>query len=181
MSELWQLEFRPLTAEDVQEILNWRYEPPYDLYDMSIGSPDAIDLAEALDYFLQPQYHFQAMLRQPMAELAAFCSFGKDGQVQGGDYRAEAVDIGMGVHPHYTGHGLGAMFAGVAIEYAQKTFAPPRLRVTIAEFNQRAQKVWERHGFVPVHRFLSNYGKRPFIIYVKECRVVAGESRNQQP
>lgn len=168
MSEAWQLLLQPLTAEHVAEILTWHYEPPYDLYDMSIGPADAIVLSEAMDYFLQPEYHFQAMIRQPVGELAAFCSFGEDGQVSGGDYSAEAVDIGMGVHPQYTGRGLGVMFAGAAIGYALRTFKPPRLRVTIAEFNRRAQKVWQRHGFVPVQRFEARYGKRPFLIFMKK-------------
>ena len=168
MSERWRLELRPITADDVRHILTWRYEPPYHIYDMGRDPADPVQLAEAVDYFLQPQYHFQAVLRLPTAELAAFCSFGPDGQVAGGDYSATAVDIGLGVHPQNTGRGLGRMFAGAAIDFAQKTFTPPRLRVTIAEFNRRAQRVWERHNFVPVQRFRSNYGQRPFIIYVRD-------------
>ena len=166
--ETWQLKFQPLTAEHVAEILKWRYEPPYDLYNMGEGTEDPVTLIEAIDYFTQPEYHFQAMLRQPGGELAAFCSFGLDGRVSGGDYSLPAVDIGMGVHPANTGRGLGVIFAGAAIDFARQNFPEPRLRVTIAEFNRRAQKVWERHGFVPVQRFVANFGKRPFIIYVKE-------------
>ncbi len=60
------------------------------------------------------------------------------------------------------------MFAGAAIGYALQAFKPPRLRVTIAEFNRRAQKVWQRHGFVPVQRFEARYGKRPFLIFMKK-------------
>lgn len=169
MSEqVWQLEMWPITAENVEEILTWRYEPPYNIYNMGKDPANPLELKETVTYFLQPEYHFQAILLKSQNELAAFCSFGADGQVAGGDYRAEAIDIGMGVRPNLTGRGLGAMFAGVAIDFAQKTFAPPRLRVTIAEFNRRAQKVWERHNFVPVHRFRANYGGRPFIIYVRE-------------
>ncbi len=168
LSETWQLLLRPITADDVRQIITWRYEPPYDIYNMGSGMGDAIELAEAIDYFLRPQYHFQAMLHQPTGELAAFCSFGQDGQVAGGDYHAPAIDIGMGVHPQNTGRGLGSMFAGAAITFAQQNFNSPRLRVTIAAFNRRAQKVWERHDFVPVLRFHSLYGKRPFIIYVRE-------------
>ncbi len=168
LSQTWQLLLRPITADDVSQILTWRYEPPYDLYNMGQGTADPIELIEAIDYFTQPEYHFRAVLRQPAAELAAFCSFGLDGQVAGGDYSAPGTDIGMGVHPQYTGRGLGGMFAALAIDYAVKTFAPPRLRVTIAEFNRRAQKVWEQHGFVPVQRFRANIGKRPFIVYVKD-------------
>ncbi len=167
-SPKWQLLLRPITADDVRQILTWRYEPPYDIYNMGSDMPDPIELAEAIDYFLRPQYHFQTMLRQPVGELVAFCSFGQDGQVAGGDYNAPAVDIGMGVHPQYTGRGLGGMFAGAAIDFALQNFEPPRLRVTIAEFNRRAQKVWERHNFVAVQQFNSLYNKRPFIIYVRE-------------
>jgi RimJ/RimL family protein N-acetyltransferase len=167
-SQTWRLLLRPITADDVRHILTWRYEPPYDIYNMGSAVPDAIELAEALDYFLRPPYYFQAMLRQPAGELAAFCSFGQDGQVAGGDYRNPAIDIGMGVHPQYTGQGLGHIFAGAAIDFARQNFNPPRLRVTIAKFNRRAQKVWERHDFLQVEHFLSLYSKRPFIIYVRE-------------
>lgn len=166
--DFWQLAFAPLTPEHVAEILTWRYEPPYDLYNMGTGTADPIALAEAIDYFSQPEHHFQAMLRQPNDELAAFCSFGPDGRVGGGDYSQPAVDIGLGLHPANTGRGLGGLFVGAVIEYARRNFDENRLRVTIAEFNRRAQKVWQRHGFVPVQRFLANYGKRPFIIYVRE-------------
>ena len=168
LSQTWLLLLRPITADDVEEILTWRYEPPYDIYNMGQGTTDPIELTEAIDYFLRPAYHFQAMLHQPGGELAGFCSFGEDGQVAGGDYRQPAVDIGMGVHPQNTGHGLGRFFAGAAIQFAQQHFPPPRLRVTIASFNRRAQKVWEHHNFVPVCEFVSLYGKRPFIIYVRD-------------
>ncbi|MEZ4590795.1 MAG: GNAT family N-acetyltransferase [Chloroflexota bacterium] len=164
----WQLKFQPLTAEHIAEILTWRYEPPYDIYNMGDGTDDPISLVEAIDYFTQPEYHFRAMLRQPRGELAAFCSFGLDGQVSGGDYSLPALDIGMGVDPANTGRGLGHIFAGAAIDFARRNFDQPHLRVTIAEFNVRAQKVWLRHGFVPGQRFVSTIGKRPFIIYVRE-------------
>jgi [ribosomal protein S18]-alanine N-acetyltransferase len=167
LDDVWQLTFVPLTAQQVSQILTWRYPPPYDLYNMGKGTGDPLELIEAIDYFSQAHYHFQAVLRQPAAELAAFCSFGLDGQVAGGDYSEAAVDIGMGVRPGLTGRGLGGMFAGVAIDFAQKTFAPPQLRVTIAEFNRRAQKVWQRHGFVQTQRFYANFGERPFIIFTK--------------
>lgn len=162
------LKFTPLAAAHIPEILTWRYEPPYDIYNMGDGTADPVSLAEALEYFSEPKYHFRAMLRQPEGRLAAFCSFGPDGQVGGGDYSQPAIDIGLGVHPASTGRGLGGMFVGETIAYAEQNFDASRLRVTIAEFNRRAQIVWERHGFIRVDRFVSNYGKRPFLIYVRE-------------
>ncbi|VAW31093.1 hypothetical protein MNBD_CHLOROFLEXI01-4774 [hydrothermal vent metagenome] len=166
--DLWQLHFSPLTAEHVAQILAWRYPPPYDIYNMGKETADPIELIEAIDYFLQPRFHFQAVLGQPADELVAFCSFGLDGQVGGGDYSSEAIDIGMGVRPDLTGCGLGGMFVGAVIDFACKTFASPRLRVTIAAFNHRAQKVWRRHGFEQVQQFHSHDGKRPFIMFVRD-------------
>lgn len=163
-----QLTFAPLGAEHVPEILTWRYEPPYDIYNMGDGTEDPIGLAEAIEYFSQPKYHFKAILKQSTGELAAFCSFGPDGQVGGGDYGQPAIDIGLGVHPANTGRGLGRTFVAATIAFAEQNFDQPRLRVTIAEFNRRAQKVWTHHRFVPVRKFESNFGKRPFIIYVRE-------------
>ena len=178
-AKLWQtdalmdeirLYFSPLTAEQVSQILAWCYPPPYDIYNMGKETADPLALIEAIDYFLQPQFHFYAMLRQPAGELVAFCSFGSDGQVGGGDYSVEAIDIGMGVRPDLTGHGLGSLFVGEAIDFACQTFAPPRLRVTIASFNHRAQKVWQRHGFKQVQQFYSQFGERPFTVYVRDVQ-----------
>ncbi|WP_420630450.1 hypothetical protein [Candidatus Leptofilum sp.] len=47
----WQLNFQPLMASHVAEILTWRYEPPYDIYNMGADTDDPVGLAEAIDYF----------------------------------------------------------------------------------------------------------------------------------
>lgn len=139
--------FRPLTAVHVHAILNWEYEPPYHIYNMGTGIETEVEREEAVAYFLNPAYAFQAVLVAETRELVAFCSFGLDGQVPGGDYRQPALDIGLGVRPDLTGRGLGTAFVGAVIDFARRTFQPPRLRVTIAEFNERAWRVWRKHGF----------------------------------
>ena len=79
--------------------------------------------------------------------LVGFCSFGEDGQVPGGDYSTDALDIGMGIHPDFTGQGLGSSFVLAVLDYAQRKFQPTTFRVTIAAFNQRARHVWGKNGF----------------------------------
>lgn len=139
--------FQPVNRDHVDAILRWEYEPPYRIYNMGAGIETQAELDEAVAYFLNPEYAFQAILAAESMELVAFCSFGLDGQVPGGDYRQTALDIGLGVRPDLTGRGLGTEFVGAVIDFALDTYHPPQLRVTIAEFNGRARRVWQKHGF----------------------------------
>lgn len=81
------------------------------------------------------------------SELVAYCSFGQDGQVTGADYRDQALDIGMGIRPDLTGRGKGAEYAKAVLEFADSFFKPKAFRVTIAAFNKRAIRVWQKLGF----------------------------------
>jgi ribosomal-protein-alanine N-acetyltransferase len=102
--------------------------------------------------------------------LIGFCTFGQDARVPGGDYAASALDIGLGVRPDLTGKGHGTEIVTAVVDFAMRTFEPQRLRVTIAEWNTRAQRVWERNGFVPQSRFVAiTWTQKPFIIYGREA------------
>lgn len=163
-----KLILRPTTEADVREVYPWEYEPPYHIYNMfsDFSSEDEVD--EAVAYFLNREYAFHTIFVQESGELVGICSFGLDGQVPGGDYSEDALDIGMGVKPEFTGRGLGIAFVRTVTAFAEETFQPPMLRVTIAEFNVRAQKVWQKAGFVEAGRFEAKNGKRPFIIYTRQ-------------
>ncbi|MEZ4659641.1 MAG: GNAT family N-acetyltransferase [Caldilineaceae bacterium] len=150
-----QLSIQPINRNFAIQICNWRYEPPYDIYNW--GSPPD---EETLRYILDPAFAFHAIV-DAEGELAGFCSFGKDGQVPGGDYGLDALDIGMGVRPDLTGRRLGAIFATAVTDFAIGQYAPARLRVTIARFNKRAMRVWEKIGFKKVAEFQSTK-QRPF-------------------
>jgi RimJ/RimL family protein N-acetyltransferase len=141
-------------------MLEWHYEPPYDVYDLGGGNVD--DVVKDL---LDPAYAYHAIL-SPEGELVAFCCFGADAQVPGGDYAGEALDIGLGVRPDLTGQGRGSAFVQAVLDFAQRTWPSPAYRVTIAEFNARAQRVWQKAGFVRVQRFESTHSSRPFWVYL---------------
>jgi RimJ/RimL family protein N-acetyltransferase len=159
------LTFRPLTTTDLPHLLTWQYEPPYEIYNLGNGRVDAAALAEATDYFLDPVYRFYSVVDADTEELTAVVSYGLDGQVSGGDYSNEALDIGMAVRPNLTGQGMGGDFVRAAIAFAVQTFHPQTLRVTIADFNERARRVWQKQGFQPIHSFTSDANNLPFIIY----------------
>lgn len=159
------LRVKPITETAVRQFLTWKYEPPYHVYDMS--RTDEPDVPRALNYFLNPAYEFY-LLYSDADELVGFFSLGSDAQVPGGDYSGEAVDIGLAVRPDYTGRGLGVYFAKTAVSHATAKYHPPQLRVTIAQFNERAQKVWRRLGFAKRDKFRARGSEQPFIIMVKE-------------
>jgi [ribosomal protein S18]-alanine N-acetyltransferase len=158
------LRFTPMDEANARRFVRWQYQPPYDLYNMA-ETPEAVEAA--VSYFLDPAIHCTAITDEA-GDLLAFCTFGRDGQVAGGDYSAEALDIGMGIRPDLTGQGLGGRFAQAVLDFARYTFHPPAFRVTIAGFNRRAQRVWQKAGFRPVETFEALHNGRSFTIFVRE-------------
>jgi len=153
-----KLTFARMDRAAALEIAAWCYPPPYDLYNLSEDE-------ETIAYALDPGNNLVAM-RDGSAQLVGFCSFGQDGQVTGGDYSQPALDVGMGLHPDLTGRGHGVAYARQVLAYARQVYAPVRFRVTIAAFNQRAQRVWMHCGFHPVQRFRNPDNNREFVVMV---------------
>jgi GNAT superfamily N-acetyltransferase len=154
-----ELVVQPLEETHAREILAWRYEPPYDIYDLHGDDGD-----EIVKSLLIPDYAYHAILG-PDKELVAFCCFGEDARVPGGNYSEEALDLGLGVRPDLTGQGQGQIYIQTILDYARRYYAPRIYRVTIAEFNTRAQRAWTKAGFQPVQRFEATHRHQPFVIY----------------
>jgi [ribosomal protein S18]-alanine N-acetyltransferase len=150
--------FRKFEKEHALAILDWRYTSPYDYYNF-----DAHTIQENLRYLLDLKNAFCAILNL-QGELEGYCSFGSDGQVPGGDYSAEALDIGMGIRPDLVGQGCGKQYAQAVARYGINQYGAQQLRVTIAEFNNRAQRVWEQLGFQQVERFVKFGSGEEFVI-----------------
>jgi ribosomal-protein-alanine N-acetyltransferase len=148
----------------VQAIARWRYEPLYNIYSL-----DGENEHELVQTFLNPAYHYY-QVRDETGDLVAYCCFGPDARVPGGDYAAGALDVGLGVRPDLTGQGQGSAFVAAVLDFARRTFAPPVLRVTVAEFNRRAQRVWQKAGFRPVQTFERPPDSLTFVLLVRECR-----------
>ena len=156
---------QPITKEQINEMVYWHYEPPYDVYNLD-NPPE--NVPEAIAYFLDPNLPCYAVMDDDDT-LLAFFTFGKDAQVPGGDYSAEALDIGLGVRPDLTGKGMGEQFVTAVIDFAITTHHPTTLRVTIAEFNGRARRVWEKQGFTTQQHFVATtWTKKPFFILIKQ-------------
>lgn len=153
---------QPLTDAQIREFSGWQYGGPYALYNMS-----AENEAEQLAFFRDPANGYYAIVDEASI-LLGFCNFGADAQVPGGVYSDDAIDVGIGMHPDLTGQGRGAAYTQAVLAFAQAHYPGQALRVTIAEFNRRAQRVCEKHGFEVVDKFERAVDKRPFLIMMKQ-------------
>jgi ribosomal-protein-alanine N-acetyltransferase len=160
--EEMNFETQPLNEGAVNEILHWRYDPPYDIYNITGGNIE--DLKEAL---LNPRFAYYQITNEE-GELVAFCNFGLDARVPGGDYSQHALDIGLGVRPDLTGRGMGQVFIRAVLHFAQQNFKEKVYRVTIAKFNLRAQRAWERAGFTSQDTFTRENSDMQFVILTAE-------------
>jgi ribosomal-protein-alanine N-acetyltransferase len=153
--------FDPMDEASARAIFQWRYGPPYEVYNL-----DSADLEDELQLFLDPAHAYHRITDEG-GNLVAYCCFGAEAQVPGGDYGQEALDVGMGVRPDLTGQGRGLGFVGAVLDFAAGMFAPAMYRVTVAQFNQRALRVWEKAGFRPVQTFARSGDGMSFVILAR--------------
>ncbi|WP_214437566.1 GNAT family N-acetyltransferase [Atlanticothrix silvestris] len=156
------LNIHSLDEANAREIAGWHYDSPYDFYNLNSN-----EIEQSVQYFLDLQNNFYGIFEEPR-KFVGYCSFGKDGQVPGGNYSTPGLDIGMGICPNLTGRGRGRCYVAAVLNFAQQMFAPAIVRVTIAAFNQRALQVWYGVGFHSVDTFEHQYLGVPFIILVRE-------------
>lgn len=153
---------QPLTEEEARDILDWRYPVPYDFYD----PPEPEDIDALIQEFVDPANGFYG-IRDAEYGFVGFCSFGEDGQVAGGCYEEPALDIGLGMRPELIYQGRGTQFFRAIVAYATETLAANPLRLTVANFNSRAIRIYHRLGFEITSQFLDANHRVPYTIMVR--------------
>src|SRR5258706_7312669 len=98
---------RAFTSKDQDEILGWRYEPPYDVY--NVYEREVVD---------EPADAAEMCALEEDGELMGFCSFGADARVAGGSYPDGPLDIGIGIRPDLTGRGQCSRYLAAVLTYA---------------------------------------------------------------
>ena len=156
----------PISEAQARQMLTWRYDPPYDLY-----NPDPQHLDEDLRYFLDPLTQMHGIVRFDIADAAEFisgCSFGADARVPGADYTTHALDLGIGLRPDLTGIGVGPAVIEAMMAFAQLRWGETYFRATIAEFNERSQRAFANAGFHITQRFKARHSQMPFVVMEKQ-------------
>jgi RimJ/RimL family protein N-acetyltransferase len=156
---------REMTMEDAIQIAQWKYGEPYSLYSMDGNR-------EAIDEFIGGTYY---SVHNEYDELIGYFCFGETAQVPGGRMNNlyggdNIIDIGLGLRPDLTGKGIGLNFINSGIKFAINKFNSLTIRLTVATFNDRAIKVYERAGFTRGAVFInvSPSGEREFMIMKKK-------------
>jgi RimJ/RimL family protein N-acetyltransferase len=135
-----RLKFQPLDEPTARDIISWEHPPPYDLYNL---------IEENLPILLNPDNRYYAV-RTISGELIGYCCLGNDARVPGGSYQGfepEVLDIGVGLRPDWTGKGFGEIFIQSILKFSDQEFQPSVFRVSIADFNLRSRRAFEKIGF----------------------------------
>jgi ribosomal-protein-alanine N-acetyltransferase len=127
----------PMTQTEAEAVGRWHYPPPYDFYDVVA---DPADYAELTDSVARGSRFFVAS--SPADRLVGFFEYKP--------VRDGVVEIGLGLRPDMTGAGHGLAFVNAGLAFAATRYSSPEIRLWVATFNQRAVKVYERAGFVPM-------------------------------
>jgi ribosomal-protein-alanine N-acetyltransferase len=134
--------FGPLGLADAEAIASWRYPSPYDFYDLGPEDDPALLALSAARFFAA---------RDEAGALVGYACFGEAAQVPGGvaggHYRDDLLDVGLGLRPDLTGRGIGGELVRAILALGRARYRPTGFRLTVAAFNLRAIKVYERAGF----------------------------------
>jgi ribosomal-protein-alanine N-acetyltransferase len=124
-----------MTQEDAETLAAWRYPGPFSFYDWD---SDSDDLAELLDPELRGQDY--VAVDDDDGRLVGYFQYKRP--------HGPRLEIGLGLHPDWTGRGLGQDFVEAGLDYARRRYAPDEFVLAVAAFNRRAITVYERVGFV---------------------------------
>ena len=143
-----KLTISEMVEEGFIAMASWRYPPPFDFYDGDI------------DPVLNPERYFAG--RDEEGELVGFYYF---------EAKPPDLDYGLGLRPDLTGRGLGLEFFLAGLAFAHERYEPRRVVLHVAEFNERARRVYERAGFVVVSRHVRSFerfGEVPFLTMAED-------------
>jgi ribosomal-protein-alanine N-acetyltransferase len=138
-----EVSIEPASEETHRLLATWRYPPPFDFYD---GDVEPV---------LNPERYFEA--RDERDELIGFYYF---------EPKPPDLDYGLGLRPDLVGRGLGLDFFLAGLAFARRRYGPRRVFLHVAEFNDRARRVYERAGFSVISshvRTFERFGEIPFL------------------
>ena len=158
-----QFSIQRISRNDAIQILNWKYNAPYDFYNNEENE-------ESIKELLGNSY---SIVVDENNQLIGFFCIGNSAQVpagtQYGAYSEKCIDIGLGMRPDLTGQGLGYSFFSFILSHVQEADQSVPLRLTVAKFNERAIRLYEKLGFKKRMEF-SN-GSTVFLTMVRNMGV----------
>lgn len=129
-----EFDFKPMNETYANEVVSWKYEGEYSVYDVEKHKADIDELinSDAYDCFVAVDEY-----DEPLGFLE--CAF-EDG----------LMAIANFLRPDLTGKGLGLDFVSACIDFLIEhyDYEGETIKLVVQNFNKRAIKVYERIGFV---------------------------------
>ena len=154
---------RPMTEQDNYEIAQWVYDGVYAFYNCTVIPPSP----QNPDKFIGNSF----AVENAAGELIGHFCFGEDAQiptVEEAVYSPGYLDFGLGMRPDLCGQGLGASFVQTGLSFGTETYHTGRFRLSVAQFNERAIRVYEKASFIKVREVTYSHLKNRFFIMIKE-------------
>ncbi|MHC5249614.1 GNAT family N-acetyltransferase [Enterococcus sp. LJL90] len=142
-----------LTQANAEMIANqWHYPADYAFYDLSA---DPEDYEEMMDAKQRGDSYYQVI---KAGELFGYF-------VLEPAENSDEIIFGLGMRPALTGQGFGKEFFQLILAFIQENYAVKRINLAVAEFNTRAQKLYQNVGFVKTGEYLqaTNGDHYPFV------------------
>lgn len=158
-----ELTIEPILKKHEWEIAHWKYDGIYEFYNR-IGN---IQYPDNLEEKIENSY----VVYDDKGELIGHFHFGSEGQIptiENYCYTDDYLDMGLGLRPDICGHGFGVDFIQYGIEFARKHYNRNKFRLSVAAFNERAVKAYEKAGFIKECEVTNSYFKNKFYIMIKE-------------
>lgn len=130
--------YTSMTNDHAIEISKWQYSDEYSIYSFTENEETVAELLNG-DYYVYVNEN----------KLIGYICFEKSARIPtiANIYNEEFIDIGLGLNPSLCGRGNGYNFILNAIEFSKQNFKTSKFRLTVADFNKRAIKVYEKVGF----------------------------------
>lgn len=152
-------QIQQLSQENAEVIANeWHYNGEYSFYDME---NDQEDYDEIITPELRKDHYFEVLADN--GQLTAFFCLDLI------EDKNDQVEVGLGMAPELTGHGLGIELMQMIEDYVKQVGKYQKIVLSVAEFNKRAQKVYQRAGYhnTGSENEASNGGIYRFILMAK--------------
>lgn len=148
----------PITQQNAEEIVAWKYPDPYGFYDLTA---DPEDYQEFISPSQRSEHTYAAWDQE---DLIGFFTFHPIG--------GRKVEMGLGLHPDRTGKGFGESFVKEGLAFARDNYRAEVFLLAVALFNKRAIKVYEKIGFKKTESYQqrTNGDVYPFVKMEKDER-----------
>lgn len=138
------LSVKELTEKNAMELCQWRYEPPYDIYNLpDWGTVKKENWGMANEEKRKHEFH---AIYSSEALVGFFRLVKKEDHIM----------LGLGLCPDLCGKGVGRELIGLILTTAKEKYGTIKIQLEVRAFNVRAIKCYQTAGFVAIDQFSRN-------------------------